>query len=821
MTRSERWLRFIETLKIRTRDRRIIRLRFNKPQQMVWLKVKEKIDRGEAIRLIILKARREGVSTEIASWLMAMIASGDLVNAVITAHIARASKRVWKMAQLFVTSSPLLSRFATIGNNQIIVGRSILEIATAGSPESERAGDLTAWLGDEAAFWPHPEAMLATMQTLPPPNVFSIGVIASTPNGRVGDGELFFQEWTRAEEGDSDWLPMFLAWQDFDEHQLPGIAIEEPDTEEQMLRQRFELTDAQLAWRRWKIANDCQGDIDMFHQEFPSSPSEGFVQSGLPFFRAEHLQPLEAHLRKGTRGTIEPDGRFAKTENGYLEIFKFPESGHTYVVGADSSMGLDDKEGGKSHSRSAGEVIDMDTMEQVAEYDAASAPHIMSKHLAGLGRLYHNALIAPEVQSSGGGGGREIIVYLRDLGYWNLHRWKHPDRIQRDSGVLYGWECPSVDSKILTADLRWLEAGQVKIGDRLIGCRENVTGGKGSAIPLRVQTVVHSQVFIAPTIEVTLANGQQTRVSANHPFLAFRLSRKDVGWKWRLASDLKPGDFVKHLPMWEEARTYDAGRLSAFLDGEGHLSRGSRRGGYQLLISQAEGLLADEIGDLWRTLGFEAPFKWVRHKRPHEKPVATVGVLKLVDVLRALGSLRPTRLLRRFENFADAGYFTLRSFPRIEVTSVKAIGDGPVVGLTTDPDHTLIADGIVGHNTNARTRPRMLARIREVVLEKSAVIHSRRLFNQLSAFGEKDSGRMEALAGHDDLLFAYGIALMSRSENYFVMPRTTGEASPLIEPNWQALGLHVKNGLEDPYNRLRRLLALSDRETPEKGFLEL
>jgi hypothetical protein len=71
------------------------------------------------------------------------------------------------------------------------------------------------------------------------------------------------------------------------------------------------------------------------------------------------------------------------------------------------------------------------------------------------------------------------------------------------------------------------------------------------------------------------------------------------------------------------------------------------------------------------------------------------------------------------------------------------------------------------------------------------------------------------------LLFAYGIALMSRSENYFVMPRTTGEASPLIEPNWQALGLHVKNGLEDPYNRLRRLLALSDRETPEKGFLEL
>src|SRR5262249_38306861 len=65
LTRSARWLTFIETLKIRARDRRIIPLRYNAPQRMVWDKVKEKIDRREPIRLIILKARREGISTEI------------------------------------------------------------------------------------------------------------------------------------------------------------------------------------------------------------------------------------------------------------------------------------------------------------------------------------------------------------------------------------------------------------------------------------------------------------------------------------------------------------------------------------------------------------------------------------------------------------------------------------------------------------------------------------------------------------------------------------------------------------------------------------
>src|SRR5262249_38886524 len=161
---------------------------------------------------------------------------------------------------------------------------------------------------------------------------------------------------------------------------------------------------------------------------YPSTPEDAFVQSGLPFFGPEHLIPFGKHVKNGTRGTVTLDGKFQRSPEGYLEMFVPPLDGHRYVIGADTSFGIeDDRENDQhaEHSRSAGEVIDMETLEQVAEYDAASAPHVMARHLVGMGRLYNNALIAPEVQSSGGGGGREIIVYLRDLGYWNLHRWKH------------------------------------------------------------------------------------------------------------------------------------------------------------------------------------------------------------------------------------------------------------------------------------------------------------------------------------------------------------------------------------------------------------
>src|SRR5207237_5435008 len=106
-----------------------------------------------------------------------------------------------------------------------------------------------------------------------------------------GGGEMFDDEWERAGAGERRWPPVFLPWHEFSDYQMPGIAIEEPTPEECALRERFELTDAQLAWRRWSIANNTRGDIRLFRQEFPASPEEAFIQSGLPFFDPDQLLP--------------------------------------------------------------------------------------------------------------------------------------------------------------------------------------------------------------------------------------------------------------------------------------------------------------------------------------------------------------------------------------------------------------------------------------------------------------------------------------------------------------------------------------------------
>lgn len=577
MSRSERWRMFIESLKIRRRDRRIAPLTLNYPQQKIWNAIAPSIDKNEPIRVIILKARRQGVSTLAEAILTAFCVESDHVNALVTAHDKKPAAKIWGIAQRYVTTSKLLASVAKIGKDQsggdvIRFGGSTLEVSTAGTPNKERGGDLTAWHCSELAQYPFPALMSATMQALPDdPRIFSIALLESTAQGKVGKGRLFYREWQRAFSGASEWTAIFIAWHEMPEYRIPGARIDDADVEEKALRIRFELTDEQLAWRRRKIAKDLQGDVDQFRQEYPSYPEEAFVQSGLPFFRPAQLLPMERHLRSGKRFTIDVEGRLTPDPKGYLEIWGMPEMGRRYIVGSDSSMGLseeidDDEEGGGrsgSHSRSGAEVLDMETLEQVAEYDAASAPHVMARHLAGIGRLYNEALLAPEVQSSGGGGGRELLVYLHEASYWNIHQVSvNADKIQPQPKIRLGWE------------------------------------------------------------------------------------------------------------------------------------------------------------------------------------------------------------------------------------------------------------------TNSATRPRMLARVREVVMEQSAMIHSRRLFDQLSSFGENDAGRKVALAGHDDLLFAYGIALMSRSENYYKMPKS----EPVIhQPDWKSLGIRISGpGLAvNGEAFIKQQIEKSMRRTPRREFMEL
>ena len=451
MTRSQLILKIITGLHIRRRDLIISPMTPNEPQLKIWEKFAPRIDRKQKLWAIILKARREGVSTFLEGMMTARTFLDENLNAKVIAHMAPATEKIFEIAKLMVEKSSILKGLGHIAGHSIQFGQSILEVTTAGSEHATRGQDITCLHASEVGFWERPEAWLAILQCVP--DQFDSWVfMESTANGKTGHGKLFYDEWKRAEAGDSDLMPVFLPWYIMSEYDMPGKSVSDhPDyrDEEEILISEFGVRPSQLAWRRWAIQNKCQGDIEKFHQEYPSFPEEAFIASGLPFFTTAQLAPIRKNVYQGEKFIIQT--KFTRDPHGYLEIWKKPEQGHDYVIGADSSFGFDDMD----HSKSTFEVLDMETMEQVAEYEAPSAPHVLAKHLAMAGRYYNNALIAPEVQASGGGGGREIIVYLRkDHNYHRLHQWKHGDKLGQENPHLVGWETTSRTRPRMIARLR-------------------------------------------------------------------------------------------------------------------------------------------------------------------------------------------------------------------------------------------------------------------------------------------------------------------------------------------------------------------------------
>lgn len=450
-SRSQFFRRFIESLKIRPKDQpNVVNFRFNEAQEIVWRRViAPALDERKSIRLIILKARQMGMSTLIQGLLTARFVWDHYVNAKVIAHASESTTHIWGMAERMMDLSPLAS-FTSKAGTTMSLGTSQYSIATAGSPHATRSMTMTALHLSEVALWPHPEAWIAALQTVPMKGESWL-FVESTANGKTNEGELFYEEWGRAQKGKNHLTPVFLPWFEMGEYELPNycyaadkksapsgsLILDELDYEEAELKKAFKLRPGQLAWRRFMIDGYCRGDVESFHQEYPSTPEEAFIQSGLPLFRSADLIPMRKEIREGKRFRLDLDGRFTADPAGYLEVWIPPVAGRKYIIGADTSMGFDDA----SHSRSAAEVFDMETLEQVAEYDCASPTYVMARHLAVIGKRYNHALLAPEITASGGGGGHELLQYLlKDHNYFNIYRYKHLDHIKPDPGRMWGWE---------------------------------------------------------------------------------------------------------------------------------------------------------------------------------------------------------------------------------------------------------------------------------------------------------------------------------------------------------------------------------------------
>jgi len=276
--------------------------------------------------------------------------------------------------------------------------------------------------------WPG-EVLLGIMQSVPP-TPQSLVYIESTANGI---GNIFHEEYMRAKANDSDFEAVFIPWFDVDEYQMPCPPDFELDSEERDIKRAFGLTNEQIQWRRYALYSQCRGSVDLFAQEFPQTDSEAFLMSGRPAFNTKKLRAMLEHVQQFTpeEGVITPDLGFSLMRGGPLKVWKRPEAGHDYSIGADPAAGVQDGD------NSCAQVYDRDTSEVVATWCSLMPPIPFANICYALGKWYNEAILAPELNS---GHGNTMVGELKAMQYPRLYVWQRVDKVRQVITNFLGWE---------------------------------------------------------------------------------------------------------------------------------------------------------------------------------------------------------------------------------------------------------------------------------------------------------------------------------------------------------------------------------------------
>ena len=449
-------------LKIRTKSGAVIPFRLNPAQQKLYNAARAQQEAGKPVRIIILKARQLGFSTLTEALIFHACATRPGVNGLIVAHREDATANLFRMSRLFLDELPApVKPMVRASNAQELVFenpsrtrrearpglRSRLRCATAGGRGIGRSDTLQLVHLSEYAFWPEGaegkadtlSGILQAVPSLPGTMV----VMESTANGC----EDFKDRWDAACAGENDFEPVFFAWFENPDYAMEPRPGRPWTTQERALQERYGLTDAQLQWRRWCIANNCGGREEVFRQEFPSNPDEAFLHSGAAVFDNQKVilrrETAPQPVRRGDF-TVE-DGspeafHFVENDSGSVKIWAEPQPGRPYVIGGDTA--------GEGSDWFTAHVIDNVTGEQVASLRRQYSEPEYVRQVFALGTYYNHALVALETNFS-----TYPVMKLSELGYPSQYTREREDTYTRQLRRSYGFRTDRITRPRAIANL--------------------------------------------------------------------------------------------------------------------------------------------------------------------------------------------------------------------------------------------------------------------------------------------------------------------------------------------------------------------------------
>lgn len=342
-------------------------------------------------RNIILKARQLGVSSSILADHFLTCVFIEHSNCAIVSHETRATQRLLDRVQFYYESmeepKPIIGAESR-SEKTFPEMHSTIYIGTSGARAFSRGDTISKALLSEVAFYEDGEKILSGIQDAVP--IEGELTLESSPNG---ENNCFYDTWVKAREGKSPYKPFFFPWWLSKDYQIPRNP-DNPDVlnlllpqdrgdltytdDEQFLVDTHHLTEDQIRWRRFKIAE--KGGL--FFVEYPENDVDCFITTGDPVFDQALLTDLANACYDGER---HPGG---------WTYWIPPIDKMHYIIGADTSSGA--PEG----SYSAAVVLDS-LWRVCATFQARLEPHTFAKLLKSLATWYNKAEIAVERNFTG------------------------------------------------------------------------------------------------------------------------------------------------------------------------------------------------------------------------------------------------------------------------------------------------------------------------------------------------------------------------------------------------------------------------------------
>ena len=455
-------------IKIRDKAGKIIDLKINKGQQKLYDAIKKQHNEGKPIRIIVLKARQIGFSTLTESIIFKNTATKFNVNSGIITHKEEATTNLFNMSKRMYDNlpddmKPSLKRSNAkelIFDNDEGTGlKSKIKCMTAGSSGVGRSDTFNYLHISELAFWGNnaKETTIGLFQAVPNlPNTMI--VIESTANGF----EYFKELWDMAVKGESDFIPVFVGWNELTDYKMPYTGFELTDYEKNLQR-IYNLSLEQLSWRRWCIKNNCGGDEQQFKQEYPINPQEAFISSGNCVFDKEivinRIQELSKPIRVGyfdykyddtmPAGKKITDIRWVNDKNGYIELYELPNL-YKYCIGGDTA--------GDGSDWFTGHVLNAKTGKQVARLRHQMDEDLYVRQMYCLGWYYANknlktGVVTPALMCIESNFSSFPNKELVRLGYPNMFVREKEDKYTGIMDKSYGFKTTSITRPVIIAEL--------------------------------------------------------------------------------------------------------------------------------------------------------------------------------------------------------------------------------------------------------------------------------------------------------------------------------------------------------------------------------